>query len=88
MEGDVFGMYFFGYGSFGSSMGDLGVTPAEHISINASYFTRIGSDGQRHPRPARFAVVTERPIRSVEFTFQEYAAASAAAYSLAKSVLS
>lgn len=37
IEGDVFGMYFFGYGSFVSSMGDLGVTLAKHISINAGY---------------------------------------------------
>jgi hypothetical protein len=37
VEGDVYGMYFFGYGSFVSTAGDLGVTLNKHISINAGY---------------------------------------------------
>ncbi len=37
IEGDVYGMYFFGYGSFVSSAGDLGVTLTKHISVNAGY---------------------------------------------------
>jgi hypothetical protein len=37
VEGNVYGMYFFGYGSFVSSAGDLGVTLNKHISINAGY---------------------------------------------------
>jgi hypothetical protein len=37
IEGNLYGMYFFGYGSFVSSAGDLGVTLTKHISINAGY---------------------------------------------------
>lgn len=37
VEGNVFGMYFFGYGSFVSTAGDLGVTLNKHVSINAGY---------------------------------------------------
>jgi len=37
VEGNVYGMYFFGYGSFVSTAGDLGVTLNKHVSINAGY---------------------------------------------------
>jgi len=37
LEGNLYGMYFFGYGSFVSTAGDLGVTLNKHISINAGY---------------------------------------------------
>lgn len=37
VEGNVYGMYLFGYGSFVSTAGDLGVTLNKHVSINAGY---------------------------------------------------
>jgi hypothetical protein len=37
VEGNLYGMYFFGYGSFVSTAGDLGVTVNKHISLNAGY---------------------------------------------------
>ncbi len=33
----MLGMYFFGYGSFVSSVGLVGVTLTKHISINGGY---------------------------------------------------
>ena len=40
-EGNVFGMYFFGYGNFVSTSDDIGVTVAKHLSVNAGY--QLGS---------------------------------------------
>ena len=37
VEGNLYGMYLFGYGSFVSTAGDLGVTLNKHISVNAGY---------------------------------------------------
>jgi hypothetical protein len=37
VEGNLYGMYFFGYGSFVSTAGDIGLTLAKHISMNAGY---------------------------------------------------
>ena len=37
VEGNVYGMYFFGYGSFVSTADTIGVTLNKHISINAGY---------------------------------------------------
>jgi hypothetical protein len=41
LEGNVLGMYFFGYGSFVSSAGTLGWTLTKHLSLNAGY--QLGS---------------------------------------------
>jgi hypothetical protein len=37
VEGDVYGMYLFGYGNFISTTNDLGVTLTKHFSLNAGY---------------------------------------------------
>lgn len=37
LEGNLYGMYFFGYGNFISSGGDLGLTLSKHLSLNAGY---------------------------------------------------
>jgi hypothetical protein len=37
VEGNVFGMYFFGYGSFVSTADGIGVTLTKHLSVNAGY---------------------------------------------------
>lgn len=41
VEGNLFGMYFFGYGNFISTADDLGVTLTKHFSVNAGY--QLGS---------------------------------------------
>lgn len=37
VEGNVYGMYFFGYGSFISTADTIGVTLSKHVSVNAGY---------------------------------------------------
>jgi len=37
VEGNVYGMYLFGYGNFISTADDLGVTINKHLSLNAGY---------------------------------------------------
>lgn len=41
IEGNVYGMYFFGYGNFVSSAGTLGFTVVRHLTLNAGY--QLGS---------------------------------------------
>jgi hypothetical protein len=41
IEGDVFGMYLFGYGNYMTSFGTLGFTVNRHLSLNAGY--QLGS---------------------------------------------
>ncbi len=41
VEGQVNGMYFFGYGNFVSTADGLGLTPSKHLSLNAGY--QLGS---------------------------------------------
>lgn len=41
VEGNVYGMYFFGYGNYVSSAGTLGLTLTKHLSANAGY--QLGS---------------------------------------------
>jgi hypothetical protein len=41
VEGNVFGMYLFGYGNFVSTSDDVGVTLTKHLSVNAGY--QLGS---------------------------------------------
>ena len=41
IQGDVYGMYFFGYGNFVSTADGLGISVNKHISLNAGY--QLGS---------------------------------------------
>jgi hypothetical protein len=41
VEGNLYGMYFFGYGNFVSTADDIGVTLTKHLSVNAGY--QLGS---------------------------------------------
>ena len=47
IEGNVYGMYFFGYGNFVSTAGDIGLTLTKHIAANAGYTlgTRLNVNG-------------------------------------------
>jgi hypothetical protein len=37
LDGNVYGMYFFGYGNFISTAGSLGLTLVRHLTVNAGY---------------------------------------------------
>jgi hypothetical protein len=37
VEGNLYGMYFFGYGSFVSTADTIGLTLSKHVSVNAGY---------------------------------------------------
>ena len=37
VEGNLYGMYLFGYGNFISTTNDLGLTFGKHFSVNAGY---------------------------------------------------
>lgn len=41
VEGNVYGMYFFSYGNFVSSYGDIGLTVVKHLSLSIGY--QLGS---------------------------------------------
>ena len=41
VEGNLYGMYFFGYGNFVSTSDNVGVTLTKHLSVNAGY--QLGS---------------------------------------------
>jgi len=41
VEGNVYGMYLFGYGNFVSAYADLGVTVVKHLTLNVGY--QLGS---------------------------------------------
>jgi len=41
VQGDVYGMYFFGYGNFLSSVGQLGLRITKHLNVDAGY--QLGS---------------------------------------------
>lgn len=47
IEGNVYGMYLFGYGNFISTAGDIGLTLTKHITANAGYTlgTRLNVNG-------------------------------------------
>ena len=41
VEGNLYGMYFFGYGNFVSTSDNVGITLTRHLSVNAGY--QLGS---------------------------------------------
>ncbi len=69
IEGNVYGMYFFGYGNFVSSSGDIGVTVTKHISLNAGY--QLGTRFNVHGTPDRLGLdLTQKgPVAGLEFSF-------------------
>jgi hypothetical protein len=69
IEGNVYGMYLFGYGNFVSSAGDLGLTLTKHITANAGY--QLGTRLNVHGAPARLGLdLTQKgPVAGLEFSF-------------------
>jgi hypothetical protein len=62
-------MYFFGYGSFVSSAGDIGLTLTKHISMNAGY--SLASHLTVNGTQDRLALeLSQRgPVVGMEFSF-------------------
>jgi hypothetical protein len=69
VEGNVYGMYFFGYGNFLSSSGNIGVTITKHLSVNAGYGlgTRLNVKGTSDRVDLDFT--QKGPLVGLEFSF-------------------
>ena len=71
VKGQVYGMYFFGYGNYISAWGTLGVNIVKHVSVNAGY--QLGSRlvVNRDTSTNRIGLnLTEKgPAVGVEFSF-------------------
>jgi len=69
IEGNVYGMYLFGYGNFVSSAGDLGFTLTKHITANAGY--QLGTRLNVHGTPDRLGLdLTQKgPLAGLELSF-------------------
>jgi hypothetical protein len=69
IEGNFYGMYFFGYGRFYSSTGDLGITFNRHLNAKAGYF--LGTDLLVKGTSDRFGLnLTQKgPLVGLQFSF-------------------
>jgi hypothetical protein len=69
IEGNVYGMYLFGYGNFVSTAGDIGFTLTKHITANAGY--TLGSRLNVKGTSDRIALdLTQKgPLVGLEFSF-------------------
>lgn len=69
IEGNVYGMYLFGYGNFVSSAGDIGITLTKHITANAGY--QLGSRLNVNGAPDRVALSLSQkgPTVGMQFSF-------------------
>ncbi|HTQ95262.1 MAG TPA: hypothetical protein VMH89_00575 [Candidatus Acidoferrum sp.] len=71
LEGNVYGMYFFGYGNFVSSYGDLGITLAKHVSVNLGYQlgTRLVVNNDSSNNRIGLYMTQKGPMAGLEFSF-------------------
>jgi hypothetical protein len=69
IEGNLYGMYFFGYGNFVSSAGDLGFTLSKHVTANAGYQlgTRLNINGTSNR--LGLDLTQKGPVVGLEFSF-------------------
>jgi hypothetical protein len=69
IQGNVYGMYLFGYGNFVSTAGDIGLTLTKHITANAGY--QLGSRLDVHGTSNRIALdLTQKgPLVGLELSF-------------------
>lgn len=69
VEGNLFGMYFFGYGSFVSTAATVGVTLTKHITANAGY--QLGSHLDVNGTSDRIALqlAQKGAVAGMEFSF-------------------
>jgi len=71
VEGNVYGMYFFGYGNYVSSYGLLGFSVNRHVSLNAGYALSSRLIVNRDTSTNRIGInMTQKgPLVGVEFSF-------------------
>ncbi len=69
VEGNVYGMYLFGYGNFFSATGDFGITLSRHITANAGY--QLGSRLDVNGTPDRVGLNLSQkgPLVGMQFSF-------------------
>jgi hypothetical protein len=69
IEGNGYGMYFFGYRNFVSTAGALGVTVSKHISLNAGYqlASRLNVNGSTDR--LGLDLKQKGPVVGMEFSF-------------------
>lgn len=69
IDGNLYGMYFFGYGNFVSTAGDVGVTLTSHITANAGYTlgTRLNVNGTSNR--IGLDLTQKGPLVGLQFSF-------------------
>ena len=70
VEGNLYGMYLFGYGNFISSAGNLGLSLSKHFSVNAGYEMGSRLDINNNASSRIGVSLTQKgPIVGAEFSF-------------------
>jgi hypothetical protein len=71
LDGQVYGMYFFGYGSFVSTAGSLGLSITKHIGIKAGYQlgSRLVIKNDSSTDRTGLRLTQEGPFAGVQFSF-------------------
>jgi hypothetical protein len=69
IEGNVYGMYFFGYGNFVSSAGDIGVIITKHLSANAGYTLGTRLDVKGTSSRIGLNLTQKGPVVGLQFSF-------------------
>jgi hypothetical protein len=71
VDGQVYGMYFFGYGNYVSAWGSLGITITKHLSAKAGYQlgSRLVVDRDTSTNRIGINLTEKGPIVGVEFSF-------------------
>ena len=70
VTGDLFGMYFFGYGNFLSTVDTLGITATKHLNIRAGYQlgTRLNVNNNANTRIG-ISLTQKGPVVGIEVPF-------------------
>ena len=71
VEGNVYGMYFFGYGDFVSTSGDLGFTINKHVSVSAGYQlgSRLVVNNDASNKRIGLTMTQKGPMVGLQFSF-------------------
>jgi len=71
VEGNVYGMYFFGYGNFVSSAGSIGYSVNKHLSLNGGYQlgSRLVVNNDSSSNRIGLRLSQRGPMAGVEVTF-------------------
>jgi hypothetical protein len=71
VEGNLYDMYFFGYGNFVSTSDNVGVTLTKHLSVNAGYQlgSRLNVNVDRKKDRLGLSLTQKGPIVGAEVSF-------------------